>query len=56
MVSVVSKNLSQGIALMTDSEMRQDSKDGELSFGMQWELIPEDLEISDPDIDFVFAD
>lgn len=41
---------------MSDSEIRQDSKDGGLSFGMQWELIPEDFEISDPDIDFVFTD
>lgn len=56
LVSAVSRNLSQGIALMTEYEMKEDAKDGDLSFGMQWEVVVEDMIVDDPDIDLVFAE
>jgi hypothetical protein len=68
LVSVVSRNQSQGIALMTESEMKGDYKGDkltgdhegdygrDLSFGMQWEAVAEDLVVEDKDMDLVFAE
>ena len=54
LVNVLSKTHLRGIALMTETEIKDDERNGEFSFGSQWELLSEDVEITDPDVDLVF--
>ena len=54
LVSVIAKSQLRGIALMTEEEMKDDEDENQLCFGINWEIVSEDVDIKDPDIDQLF--
>lgn len=49
LASVLSKSGQRGIALISESEIKEEDKDDELSFGFLWEIILESADVIGPD-------